>query len=545
IFDTRQTGDVLIDLAGRVGGAAAGAFTVASYKEFLQAEWGPLQGQAGVRGDFGDFWTSTLQAGGLRIDVPVRNVTLAGSASQVNPQPWQQNGDGMALIVYPSSAFYDGRGANRPWLQELPDPVSKIAWSSWVEINPDTAEEMGIFDGDIVEVASQDGAVRAPAFRYPGIAPGVIAMPTGQGHTNFGRYATDRGANAYNVLASAPTAFGGLSHYTTATVTNTGDHERLAVNGGTNSGNRQMGRGISQSTTLATIEAGEYHEFHIEHAAEPPESAEHVIEEWQHAQEEMTRYGDYAGEHPRWGLHIDLSRCTGCSACVTACHSENNIPTVGKRMVQNGREMSWIRIERYFEGGPGSGHDGEDEPFKVELLPMMCQQCGRAPCEPVCPVFAAYHTPDGLNGQVYNRCVGTRYCSNNCPYKVRYFNWFDHGNPGDEVYAFPDPLHLLLNPDVTVRSKGVMEKCTFCIQRIRGAQHTASIEGRELQDGEIMTACQQTCPANAITFGDLNDPNSEINQHTQRELTYRVLEGLNTDPGVSYLTKVRNTPAEA
>jgi molybdopterin-containing oxidoreductase family iron-sulfur binding subunit len=220
---------------------------------------------------------------------------------------------------------------------------------------------------------------------------------------------------------------------------------------------------------------------------------------------------------------------------VTACHAENNIPTVGKASVQRGRDMSWLRIERYFEGGDG------DEPLTVEFLPMMCQQCGRAPCEPVCPVFAAYHTPDGLNAQIYNRCVGTRYCSNNCPYKVRYFNWFDHANPQDAAHSFPEPLQLQLNPDVTVRSKGVMEKCTFCVQRIRGKQNTAALEERDVVDGEIMTACQQSCPADAITFGNLNDPTSVVSQMAASELGYRVLEGLNTDPGVTYLMKVRNT----
>ncbi len=197
--------------------------------------------------------------------------------------------------------------------------------------------------------------------------------------------------------------------------------------------------------------------------------------------------------------------------------------------------MAWLRIERYFEGG-----DGED-PLTVELLPMMCQQCGRAPCEPVCPVFAAYRTSDGLNAQIYNRCVGTRYCANNCPYKVRYFNWFDHANENDGAHSFPAPLHLQLNPDVTVRSKGVMEKCTFCVQRIRGKQNEAALEDRDLADGEIMTSCQQSCPAQAITFGDLNDPASAVSQSAANALGYKVLDGLNTDSGVTYLMRVRNT----
>jgi molybdopterin-containing oxidoreductase family iron-sulfur binding subunit len=301
---------------------------------------------------------------------------------------------------------------------------------------------------------------------------------------------------------------------------------------------RQMGRGIAQSTTIADVRNDEIHEFHAGHAAEVPEQIEHVLDEWQAAQDRERAMGNYAGDHPRWGLTIDLSRCTGCSACVTACHAENNIPTVGEESVRRGRDMSWIRIERYFEGGEG------EDPLKVELLPMMCQQCGRAPCEPVCPVFAAYHTPDGLNGQIYNRCVGTRYCSNNCPYKVRYYNWFDYANENAAAHAFPAPLHLQLNPDVTVRTKGVMEKCTFCVQRIRGKQNDAALEDRDVADGEIMTACQQSCPTQAITFGDLNDPTSAVSQSADSALGYRVLEGLNTDPGVTYLMRVRNAVEE-
>jgi molybdopterin-containing oxidoreductase family iron-sulfur binding subunit len=210
---------------------------------------------------------------------------------------------------------------------------------------------------------------------------------------------------------------------------------------------------------------------------------------------------------------------------------------VGPQAIRRGREMSWLRIERYFEGG------GE-EPFQSRVVPMLCQHCGNAPCEPVCPVFAAYHTPDGLNAQVYNRCVGTRYCSNNCPYKVRYFNWFDYQAPEDSrTFAWPEPLHLLLNPDVTMRSKGVMEKCTFCVQRIRGAQHQARMEDRPLRDGEVRTACQQTCPADAIVFGDLRNPDARAARLAADARAYHVLEDLNTRPGVVYLTKVRNVTA--
>jgi molybdopterin-containing oxidoreductase family iron-sulfur binding subunit len=233
-------------------------------------------------------------------------------------------------------------------------------------------------------------------------------------------------------------------------------------------------------------------------------------------------------------MAIDLAKCTGCQACVTACYAENNIPTVGEGEIRKGREMTWIRIERYWEGG-----EELNEPLAARFIPMLCQHCSNAPCEPVCPVYAAYHTPDGLNGQVYNRCVGTRYCANNCPYKVRYFNWYKYNES-----AWPAPLHLQLNPDVTVRARGVMEKCTFCIQRIRGAQNDARLEDRQLRDGEFTTACAQACPSDAIVFGNAADPGSRVAQLQVGPRGYRVLEDLNTRSAITYLAKVQ-LPAEA
>jgi Fe-S-cluster-containing dehydrogenase component len=244
-----------------------------------------------------------------------------------------------------------------------------------------------------------------------------------------------------------------------------------------------------------------------------------------------THYGEYTPEQPRWAMTIDMERCIGCSACMTACQAENNIGIVGPELVAQGRLIQWMRIERYFE------LDDQGNPEGTAFLPMLCQHCGNAPCEPVCPVYAAYHTPDGLNAQVYNRCVGTRYCANNCPYKVRYFNWF--------TYEWPEPLNWQLNPDVTVREKGVMEKCTFCVQRIRSAERQARLEQRPVQDGEIVPACAQTCPSDAIIFGNVRDPSSRAAQVAASGRGYRVLEELNTQPAIVYLRKVVLDPAEA
>jgi Fe-S-cluster-containing dehydrogenase component len=234
-------------------------------------------------------------------------------------------------------------------------------------------------------------------------------------------------------------------------------------------------------------------------------------------------YGDHAHAGHRWGMAIDLDRCTGCSACVVACQAENNVAVVGPEAVDYGREMAWLQLHLYWERDP-NGH-----PVPL-VTPMMCQQCDAAPCEPVCPAFAAYHTAEGLNGQIYNRCVGTRYCANNCPYKMRRFNWYE--------YPFPKPLELQLNPDVTVRSKGVMEKCTFCVQRIREGKERAKLEGRALRDGEVRPACAQTCPTGAIVFGDLLDPQSAVSRLATAGRGYRVLEHLGTRPSVTYLARV-------
>jgi Fe-S-cluster-containing dehydrogenase component len=302
---------------------------------------------------------------------------------------------------------------------------------------------------------------------------------------------------------------------------------------------RQLGRGIAEAMPLAAAEKGltvrqayvaagqAKHEINTEQELE-------AIQGWRESQVRQRELGNYAGEQPLWGMAIDLARCTGCSACVVACYAENNIPTVGEDEVLRGREMTWIRIERYWEGGT----DGD--PIEARPVPMLCQHCDNAPCEPVCPVYAAYHTPDGLNGQVYNRCVGTRYCANNCPYKVRYFNWYKY----NEI-AFPEPLNLQLNPDVTVRARGVMEKCTFCIQRIRGAQHKARLEDRVLKDGDVNTACAQACPSDAIVFGNLRDEGSRAARLSQDPRGYRVLEDINTRPAITYLAKVLNRPEPA
>ena len=524
--NTRHTGDVLLQASG----------SASTFKEYLQIHWRTLHQRYGRGRGFDDFWNDALQHGGVYADASAQSVRLVPGIAQLVGGLAGSGGasEEHLLIAFPSTALYDGRGANKPWLQELPDPVSKITWHGWVEVHPDTAARWQVANGDILLLKSPHGAVRAPAWITPGVRPDVLAVPTGQGHKAYGRYAKDRSFNAFELLSDQPTDFGGRAFAVAVTVTKTGDHRRLATVEGDA---REQGQGIIEVLPLTKareLKRGA-HPFAEE---EVPRYARKAVDAWTEAQHEKASLGNYAGEHPRWAMAIDLAKCTGCSACVTACYAENNLATVGEELVTRRRQMSWLRIERYYTGGGGGGEGGGDRPVGAVVTPMLCQQCGNAPCEPVCPVYAAYHTPDGLNGQVYNRCVGTRYCANNCPYKVRYFNWYNYAEPGGEWESWPDPLNMLLNPDVTVREKGVMEKCTFCVQRIRGAQNRARLEDRNVQDGDITPACAQACPSEAIVFGDLHDKTSRVAALAQDPRGYHVLAGLNTQPAITYLAKV-------
>ncbi|MBA2671222.1 MAG: 4Fe-4S dicluster domain-containing protein, partial [Gemmatimonadetes bacterium] len=426
---------------------------------------------------------------------------------------------------------------------------TKVSWDSCIEIHPRTAEELGVRQGDWLEVSSQYGSVEAPAYVYPGVRPDTVAIQMGLGHQAFGRFTEGRGVNP-NVLL-APTidattgAFApyGLRVRVQPTGVRAKDTQGI-LNPGPGlfeQGVRvQHDREIAQAISLtALLQADQQGEGTIpgedEHlmmlrgkggfapAAVTTDPAQYPMPE--------TQYGEYIDGMTRWGMVVDLDRCIGCSACVVACYAENNIPVVGPTEVKKGRALHWLRIERYWGV---SRHPEEamtdDATNDTRFLPMLCQHCGNAPCEPVCPVYAAYHTPDGLNGQVYNRCVGTRYCANNCPWKVRYFNWF--------TYEFAEPLNWQLNPDVTVREKGVMEKCTFCVQRIREGEHRAALEDRPLRDGEVVPACVQTCPTEVFVFGNFADPESAVSQAARTNRSYRSLSLLNTQPAIVYLQKV-------
>ncbi len=503
VFDTRQREDILLQIAALAGTPVGDA---EDYRGYLRSAWQELHRSAPPgAGPFEPWWSSALGAGGAVVsDAPMPDPApplTAAAANHVFTAPAPS--EGLALVTYPTVQLYDGRGANRSWMQEFPDPVTKAVWTSWVEIHPDTAGPLGVESGDLVELRTEAGRVTAPAYLYRGIRPDTIAVPLGQGHTAYGRSAQGRGVNALDLLTGVSDPRSGSLAFSGAAVTlsATGRRGRLVLMQGSDV---DLDREIAELVTLDKArDAAQEHHVDLTALVEAAYDAD-----------PQSPY--------RWGMTIDLNACTGCGACVTACSAENNLPTVGEDLCAQGREMSWMQVMRYYE----EAVDG----FQTAHVPVLCQQCGDAPCEPVCPVYAAYHTPEGLNGQVYNRCVGTRYCANNCPYKVRRFNWF--------TYEYPYPLNLQLNPDVTVRSKGVMEKCTFCVQRINRAKLDAKSAGRLVADGEVVTACMQSCPTQAITFGNLKDPASAVSRIAKGERAYHVLGELNTRPAVTYLKGV-------
>jgi molybdopterin-containing oxidoreductase family iron-sulfur binding subunit len=552
VFDTRATSDVLIAAAKKDPSSAA-RYPMADYRSWLISRFpGGATGLAAAlpRG---------IASGSLNEPTTARPVP----AARVAP-PIEQSSGNMYLVVYPHPFIGDGRGANKPWLQEIPDPVTKICWQTVAEMNPVTAEKMGLANGDLVTVQTSAGSLTLPVLRYPGTQRDTVAIGTGRGHSNAGRYAK-AGFNPLEILPLAEDRAGGVAFVSTkASVAKAAGYAHIVTTEGSA---RQHGRGIGQAIAIADLKAGRAgtDTGFSQHGEEMPGDAPHQFlpglrspvandAQGEQGNPRSNDKGMYDPNHwtgmakRRWAMTVDLARCTGCAACVSACYAENNIPTVGADWqvgkvlpdrtgfganLLRSREMAWIRIERYYEGGEDGGAD-----FDTRFVPMMCQHCGNAPCEPVCPVYATYHSPDGLNVQVYNRCVGTRYCSNNCPYKVRYFNWFGYGEPARPQYAFPEPLNWQLNPDVTVRGKGVMEKCTFCVQRIREAENRAAAEKRALKPDEFTTACAASCPSRAIVFGDAADANWTVTQLAKDARAYHVFEELNTYTAVVYLKKV-------
>ncbi|MBI5061984.1 MAG: 4Fe-4S dicluster domain-containing protein [Desulfatitalea sp.] len=418
------------------------------------------------------------------------------------------------LQVSASLRFYDGRGADYPWLAELPDMVTQVTWQTVALVHPTTMTTNGWSDGQRLQVATAHGQAEVPAYSYPGLHPSLVVIPMGQGHTHMGRYAQNQGVNPLILLGAATDAGAALPDYTAEITRLSSDGSRMAL--ASVSGSRdQYKRRIALEARLgepAAATSGEgltIEDFPL--TLPLPEGYD----------PHRDFYPAHEHQQYRWGMAVDLDRCIGCEACVAGCYAENNVGVVGQTQIVKGREMAWIRIERY---------EDPENPSRLIFLPMLCQHCDNAPCESVCPVYAPHHSKEGLNNQVYNRCIGTRFCAQNCPYKVRRFNWFE--------WQWPAPLNLQLNPDVTVRSKGVMEKCSFCVQRIKAAHNQAKNEQRAIRDGEVTPACAQTCPTDALLFGNLMDPDSALRKKIDDPRAYQILGYLNTKPAVIYLKKV-------
>ncbi len=590
LYNTRQFQDSLLQWAG----------ADKDFHDLIQSNWKKEQFKKQEEySNFGDFWGNSLHKGGFdkggpQAGAPDFQGDVSKAASAINSK-LPSNEGGMELVLYQKVGLGNGNHANNPWLQELPDPISRVTWDNYVAMNPKDMDEKGFtkvigqeWPADTAKVTVGEQSLELPVYPQPGQKKGTVGIALGYGRgissegealpignaafqcDEFGDHKTDKngvpipvGKNAYPFLTYKD---GALDYRAFGVkVEKTGNKYPIAT---TQTHHTIMGReSILKETNLETYKNGEKKDYNPTHTFKVHEDGKTV--------DKKADKIDLWREHPveskghRWGLSIDLSTCIGCGACVIACSAENNVPVVGKDEVRRTREMHWLRIDRYYsskvedridEHYDELSHEQMDTPEAdnpdVTFQPMMCQHCNHAPCETVCPVAATTHSNEGLNMMAYNRCIGTRYCANNCPYKVRRFNWFNyrrykkfkHTNPshmGEEEPAQDEMTRMVLNPDVTVRSRGVMEKCSLCVQRIQAGKLEAKKEGKPVEDGAVQTACAEACPTNAITFGDINDDGSQVHKgHMESKRAYYALEEIGTEPNVAYQVKVRNRTEE-
>ena len=568
LYDTRGLLDLLVEWGAAAGDPAAVAAATAAQAaaatppapgtaapspspslawHFLRAAWAPRLGLEPGTPAFETAWNEVLRSGSFQGPAaPAGTRTLAPAAlallAAIPPAP-----AGLELQLYPHLALHDGRHGNNAWLQEFPDPITRISWGGALSIAPRRFDEMKLANGDLVEVDAGHGKLVAPAYRHAGMHVDEVALPLGLGRTACGDIGRGVGPNAFalRLLSDGRLLAAGLP----VTIRKVAGNEALAFAQGSDVIDREA-RPLVPVTTLAAYEANPKSGTGQQHGG-PSAWPEHPY------------------PNARWAMAIDLSKCNGCGKCVLGCQAENNVPVVGRRGILDGREMSWMRIDRYYDAPDKDGRwdaDVWDGPLEVVeeprtlFEPMLCQHCENAPCETVCPFVATMHSADGLNQQVYNRCVGTRYCANNCPFKVRRYNFWEYGKAQESALFRAleprikrnaelntrAPMQMKNNPEVTVRSRGVMEKCSFCVQRIQEARAAATREGRDkvhFPDGAVVPACMEACPTGAITFGDVNAPGSKVAALAEHPRAMKLLEALNVKPSVSYLTKVRNDKA--
>jgi molybdopterin-containing oxidoreductase family iron-sulfur binding subunit len=560
LFNTMQVQDILLALADNN----------TSYKDYLQNFY-----ETNVEAKAGLTWIEALQNGVVEkaesdLDYFMAEAEFASEGSlkeqiiaalaDSSTALGSVKSEGLEIAFYQKTGAGTGTQANNPWLHELPDPITRLCWDNYLTMSAADAKELGFentfesnggMNGSYAKVTVNGATIEnVPVFIQPGQAQGVVGLAVGYGRTAAGKVANALGVNAYTIS-------GGFNHWNTSiTVENTGGEHNFAS---VQMGHTMMGRKIVNEVSLADFINGDPHEWNHKHVFETykgPLSAS-----------ETNLWDDHDHETMHmWNMSIDLNSCIGCGACVVACHIENNVPVVGKQEIRHHRDMHWLRIDRYYssdmskevaekEGFEGVGLIGNGATDMYELMeyasenptvvfqPVMCQHCNHAPCETVCPVAATTHSREGLNHMAYNRCIGTRYCANNCPYKVRRFNWFNY--MANEQFAEVNPSQddygrMVLNPDVTVRARGVMEKCSMCIQRIQYAKLEAKKEGGKIADGSFTTACAQACPTGSISFGDVNNKAAKIVAAKEDQRTYHLLEEVGTQPSVFYQTKVRN-----
>ena len=483
-------------------------------------------------GNFEREWEKALHDGLYKKPILKKvNVKPIPKVSTAILNDYSLDNDMFEIVFTPSSSVYDGRYANNGWLQEIPKPVTSLTWDNAALISMKVAKKLNIKNGQMLEINVGNNSIKIPAFITPGQNQKSITLELGYGRKFSGRIGNDVGFNVYPLRDSTNPSFilnGSIKVLNeTYPLASTQDHhgledDKYAAPGFDDLANKEAQSRIPELVKQSTLD----------YYKDNPDWVQKKVE--QHKPDKKRSWADHSmynpdwdySKGPQWGMSIDLTSCTSCNACSIACQSENNIPVVGKQQVMNGREMHWIRIDNYFAGDP-------DNP-EVSTQSVACVHCELAPCESVCPVAATTHSSDGVNQMTYNRCLGTRYCANNCPYKVRKFNFYNY------TKDLPEVVQMAMNPDVSIRFRGVMEKCTYCYQRISAARITAENEGREIRDGDFQVACQQSCPADAIKFGDINDPNSEVSKAKRRNRDYALLAHLGTAPRTTYLAKIRN-----